>query len=106
MVEFDNIDWQANTFDVYINKHKYLSDVSFENTDSELDELKVINDNGNAAGTVNIKFDTVEAGGSRYSPARFSGGGFDGFEDGEITDVATGWSGWKGGGVGVTRGRN
>lgn len=90
-IEFRDIDWSADTYDLYLNAEQILNDRAFENNAAGFDEIEVQSDSNSKGSLRNVRFDNIETGGSNFTTT-ISTGLTENFEDDDALNPNTdGW---------------
>jgi hypothetical protein len=90
-IEFRDINWSADTFDVHINGKRVLDDQSFSSSADGFDELKILTDSSNAAASRDVKLDNIEINNTAFSQPSYTTAQTEDFEDGDLSVETDGW---------------
>ncbi|MDZ7701806.1 MAG: carboxypeptidase-like regulatory domain-containing protein [Halobacteriales archaeon] len=94
-IEFRDINYTNNSYDLYVNGFEIANDQPFESSSSGFDELEVHSDTDGSGVERTAYFDNIELGGANHSQPEYTYGLTDGFEDSNKVVEVTPWSGWR-----------
>ncbi|WP_123619552.1 hypothetical protein [Halorubrum sp. CSM-61] len=95
IIEFRNIDWSTDTFDLYVDGNRLANGASFQNSASAFDKIQMQMDTRTSGETGTATFDDVGYGGSET--VTYEEGPTEDFEDGTIQVNESGWNpDWSG----------